>query len=67
MKQRLHSYKMSEDKDILSQLEEFHKILDELETIEDKNIADDDKAILLLNSLPRSYTNIKDAMVFGRK
>lgn len=65
MKQKLYSYRMMEDKSILEQLSDFNKTIDDLDNIDDAKLPDEDKAILLLNSLPKSYESIKDAMVFG--
>ena len=52
MKQRLYSYKFLEGKGVLEQLEDFNKAVDDLKNI-DVTIGDEDKAILLLNALPR--------------
>ena len=66
MKQRLYSYKFLEDKGVLEQLEDFNKAIDNLENI-DVTIGDEDKAILLLNALPRSYDQLRDAIMYGRE
>ena len=66
MKQRLYSYKFQEDKGILEQLEDFGKVVDDLENI-DVTIGDEDKAILLLNALPKSYDHLRDAIMYGRE
>lgn len=47
-------------------MDEFSKILDDLENIEIK-LEEEDKALILLNSLPRSYENFRDAMLYGRE
>ena len=60
MKQRLYSYKFLEDKGILEKLEDFSKVIDDLENI-DVTIGDD-KAILLLNALPKSYDGMPSYM-----
>lgn len=59
------SFKIAEDKGIIDQLDDFHKIIDDLENI-DVKIDDEDKAVILLNSLPKSYEQLKDAMLYGR-
>ncbi|KAL6347327.1 hypothetical protein AAG906_016764 [Vitis piasezkii] len=46
-------------------LDHFNKIILDLENI-DITISDEDKAILLLTSLDASYTNMKDAIMYGR-
>lgn len=45
-------------------MDEFTKILDDLENIEIK-LEEEDKALIMLNSLPRSYENFRDAMLYG--
>ena len=66
MKQRVYSYKFLEEKGILEQLEDFNKAIDDLENI-DVTIGDEDKAILLLNALPKSYEQLRDAIKYGRE
>ena len=66
MKQRLYSYRFLESKPVGEQLDEFNKAIDDLENI-DVKIEDEDKAILLLNALPKSYDHLKDAMLYGRE
>ncbi|KAE8716394.1 hypothetical protein F3Y22_tig00110121pilonHSYRG00025 [Hibiscus syriacus] len=65
VKQRLYSFKMHEEKSILEQIDKFTKIIDDLENI-DVKIEDEDKALLLLKSIPKSYEHFKDAMLYGR-
>ena len=64
MKSRLYSYKMNENRSILEQLAQFNKTLNDLDSIETTPLPDEDKAIILLNSLPKSYESIKDAIAF---
>ncbi|PON41343.1 Zinc finger, CCHC-type [Parasponia andersonii] len=66
MKQRLHSFKMNEEKSISDQIDKFNKIIDDLENIEIK-LEDEDKALILLNALPKAYEHFKDAMLYGRE
>lgn len=49
----------------MDQLDEFHKVIDDLENINMK-IDNEDKAIILLNSLPKMFEHLKDAMLNGR-
>ena len=65
VKQRLYSYKFTEDKSVIEQLGDFNKAIDDLENI-DATIGDEDKAILLLNALPKSYEQLRDAIMYGR-
>lgn len=64
MKQRLYSYKLTEDKGMEDQIDEFNKVLDDLENLYIK-LEDSDKTIMLLNTLPKSYDHLKDVMLFG--
>jgi len=54
LKKQLYPFKMVESKTVTEQLTEFNKILDDLENIE-VQLEDEDKAILLLYALPRSF------------
>lgn len=56
LKQQLYSFRMVENKSIVEQLIEFHKIIDNIENIDDK-----DKIQLLLNSLRKYFVNFNDA------
>jgi len=66
LKQQLYSFKMVESKTVTEQLTEFNQILDDLENIEVK-LEDEDKAILLLCALPRSFESFKDTMLYGKE
>jgi len=70
LKQQLYSFKMVESKAIMKQLTEqlteFNKILDDLENIE-VQLEDEDKAILLLRALPKSFESFKDTMLYGKE
>jgi len=59
LKQQLYSFKMVESKSITEQLTKFNNILDDLANIE-VNMEDEDKALLLLCSLPKSFEHFKD-------
>jgi len=50
----------------MEQLTEFKKILDGLENIE-VHLDDEDKVILLLCALPRSFESFKDTMLYGKE
>lgn len=66
MKQHLYSYKFTDDRGIGEQLDEFNKSINDLENI-DVQLEDEDKAIILLNALPKCFEHLKDAMLFGRE
>jgi hypothetical protein len=57
---------MVESKAIMQNLTKFKKILDDLENIE-VHLDDEDKAILLLCALPRSFESFKDTMLYGKE
>lgn len=65
MKQRLYSFKMSEEKSTSEQIDDFNKIIDDLENIH-ITLEDEDKALLLLNAIPKKYEHFKDVMLYGR-
>jgi len=58
LKQSLYSFKMHEDRSVGEQLDLFNKIILDLENI-DVTIDDEDQALLLLCSLPKSYSHFK--------
>ena len=66
LKQQLYSFKMVESKAVMEQLTEFNKILDDLDNIE-VHLKDEDKVILLLCALPRSFESFKDTMLYGKE
>ena len=65
LKQKLFTFKFSDSRSIGEQLEEFAKCIDDLENI-DEVIKDEDKALMFLNSLPKSYDQFKDVILLGR-
>ena len=64
--QQLYSFKMVESKAIMEQLTEFNKIIDDLENIE-VQLEDEDKDILLLCALLKSFESFKDTMLYGKE
>ncbi|KAG5133904.1 hypothetical protein JHK82_025092 [Glycine max] len=65
LKQQLYTFKMIESRTATKQLADFNKILDDLENIEVK-LEEENKALLLLNSLPKSFEHFKDAIIYGK-
>ena len=65
LRQRLYSFKMAEGKSIEDQMDEFNKIIDDLENV-DVKMEEEDQAIILLSALPKSYGHFVDAMLYGR-
>jgi len=64
-KQQLYTFKMIESRIATEQLADFNKILDDLQNNEVK-LEKEDKALLLLNSLPKSFEHFKDAILYGK-
>ena len=65
LKQRLFSFKMQNRRSIEYQMDEFNKIIDDLANV-DVKIKDEDQAVKLLSSLPKSYEHFVDTMLYGR-
>ena len=57
---------MQDDKSVSEQIDEFNKLILDLENI-GVTIEDEDQALLLLSSLPKSFGNFKDTMLYGRE
>jgi hypothetical protein len=57
---------MAEEANFNGRLDEFNKIMTELESI-DVKIEEEDKALILLASLPSSFDNIVTTLLFGKE
>ena len=57
---------MDETKSIDENVDEFMKLVADLENLE-INIEDEDQAIFLLNSLPKQYDHLKDTLKYGKE
>jgi hypothetical protein len=64
LKERIYTIRMVEVTSIQSHLNEFNSIIVDLESV-DVKIDDEDKAILLVVSLPPSFMNFKEIMLYG--
>ena len=64
LKERLFTLRMSEGTSIQSHLDEFNSLVIDLEN-QDVTIDDEDKAVLLICSLPPSYRHFKEIMLYG--
>lgn len=66
IKKRMFTLKMAECSSLNDYLDEFNKVCDTLETI-DNSLNDEDKAILLISNLPKSYEYFVDALMYRRQ
>ena len=66
IKKRMFTLKMVEGISLDDHLDEFSKVCDTLKTI-DAALNDEEKALLLISSLPKSYGNFVDALMYGRQ
>ncbi|KAL8477708.1 hypothetical protein ACS0TY_029850 [Phlomoides rotata] len=66
VKQKLLNFRMSEDRNLSEQLDTFNRYVDNLKDLGVK-LEDDDKALMILNALPKSLENFEDAVLFGRQ
>ena len=66
IKKKMFSLKMIEGASLNEHIDEFNKVCDELETI-DEGLNDESKALLLINSLPKSYEHFVDALLYERQ
>lgn len=65
IKKRMFTLKMAEGSSLDGHIDEFNKIYDTLEGI-DEGLDDEGKALLLVSLLPQSYSNFIDALMYGR-
>nr|GEY66180.1 zinc finger, CCHC-type [Tanacetum cinerariifolium] len=61
---RLYNFNMHPGKSQSEHIDEFHKLVGDLTAI-DTAISDEDQALLLLTSLPSSYDNIVETLLYG--
>ncbi|KAH9649101.1 hypothetical protein KPL70_025857 [Citrus sinensis] len=66
IKKRMFTLKMHEGSSLDEHLDEFNKVCDTLETI-DAVLEDEDKVLLLISSLPKSYEHFIDALMYERQ
>ncbi|KAH9685060.1 hypothetical protein KPL70_013801 [Citrus sinensis] len=66
IKKRMFTLKMAEGSSLDDYIDEFNRVCDTLETI-DESLSDESKALLLVSSLPQSYSNFVDALMYGRQ
>ena len=66
LKKRLYTFSMREGVSIQEHIDNFNKIILDLEGVENVKITDEDKAFFLLSSLPKIYEGFVDTMLYGR-
>ncbi|KAH9679832.1 hypothetical protein KPL71_026291 [Citrus sinensis] len=66
IKRKMFSLKMIEGASLNEHIDEFNKVCDEPETI-NEGLSDESKALLLISSLPKSYEHFVDALLYGRQ
>jgi hypothetical protein len=68
LKQRLYGLKMAEGSDLSQHINIFNQIIDDLKRV-DVKFEDEDKALMLLNSLPTSstYENLVTTLTWGKE
>lgn len=66
LKESLYTLRMAEGTSIQTHLNEFNSIIIDLENLEVK-IDDEDKAVLLVVSLPPSFKHFKEIMLYGNR
>ena len=64
MKEHLYDFKIEESTPIDDALDEFNKLVLDLESLDIK-VEDEDKALILLNSLPKSLKHFKETLKYG--
>nr|GEV53640.1 retrovirus-related Pol polyprotein from transposon TNT 1-94 [Tanacetum cinerariifolium] len=66
LKKKLYTYYMSPGTKLGDHIDEFNKLILDLANIDIK-IEDEDRALMLLTSLPSSYENIVETLLYGRE
>ena len=65
-KQRLYNLRMTENTSVKEHVDNFNRIVLDLQAV-DVKIDEEDQALILLCSLPSSYENFVDTMLYGRE
>ncbi|KAH9704361.1 Integrase catalytic domain-containing protein [Citrus sinensis] len=66
MKRKLYTFSMKEGTAMKDHLDEFNKLILDLENV-NVMLEDEDRALILLSSLPDSYEHFMDTLLYGRQ
>ncbi|TXG56626.1 hypothetical protein EZV62_017939 [Acer yangbiense] len=66
LKQRLFGFKMLDQRSMTDNMDDFRKIIQDLEGMY-VTVDDEDQAVILLNSLPERYKNFVETIKYGRQ
>ncbi|KAK9190434.1 hypothetical protein WN943_019039 [Citrus x changshan-huyou] len=66
MKRKLYTFSMKEGTAMKDHLDEFNKLILDLENV-NVMLEDEDRALILLSSLPDSYEHFVDTLLYGRQ
>ena len=66
LKQRLYGFKMKEGRSLSDNLDDFTKLIQDMESMQ-ISIEGEDQAVILLNSLPRGNEHFVDTLKYGRQ
>lgn len=66
LKKQLYSLQMEEGSDLLEHINTFNQILSKLASLE-VSMEDEDRALLLLSSLPASYDHLVTTLLYGKE
>ncbi|GKA82111.1 retrovirus-related pol polyprotein from transposon TNT 1-94 [Tanacetum coccineum] len=66
LKKKLFTFYMDSGKKLSEHIDEFNKLIGDLANI-DVDIDDEDQALMLLTSLPSSYDNFVETLLYGRE
>lgn len=62
----MFTLKMVDGSSFNDYLDEFNRVCDTVETVY-ATLSDEDKALLLIRSLPKSYEHFADVLMYGRR
>ncbi|KAH9705144.1 Integrase catalytic domain-containing protein [Citrus sinensis] len=66
MKRKLYTFSMKDGTALKDHLDEFNKLILDLENV-NIDLEDEDRALILLSSLPDSYEHFVDTLLYGRQ